>query len=337
MLFKIVNRMIFVSLFFLNSTYFCAAQNNSIFNVRKNSNTYYHPKPFRYSSLSLGIGSSHYLGDISPNNIIAALSTGIRWNIDIAYSYTLSKKIQIGANISYTRLAGDDNHADNNQDYIRNLNFRNDLKQISLFFQYHPLSYSSDFRKRLFISPYIMAGVGYYFHNPETRLPNGLGRAWVNLEPLHTEGQGLNPIYPEPYKLSGFTVPIGVGLRYRYSNKVDLSFELSYHIVFTDYLDDVSGLYPNPLLISDKTGVLLTNRSREPISAGTGEDRTNRIVNYLLEKKSPITQPFDTSDSAFGAIGTSRGSKIGNDSFLTTSLKIHFIIPDGTIKCPKIN
>jgi hypothetical protein len=293
---------------------------------------FFHPKQMKYSSLGFGFGSTHYSGDLSPLNFLSAITTSIRWNIALSYSYTLTPKIQIGANATYLRLAGDDFYADNDLNYIRNLHFRNDLKQLSLFFQYHPFSYSSNYRERLELSPYFTAGIGYYFHNPLAKLPVQYGDDWVELAPLHTEGQGVNVIYPEPYKLSGFVIPIGLGLRYRYSKKLDFSIESTYCMVFTDYLDDVSGIYPNPLLLLDKTAVLLSNRSRESIAANTGKERIDRVDGYLANKG----QPFVSMDPAFGATGTLRGSNAGNDAYMTVSLKIHYLWPIQKIKCPKV-
>lgn len=320
----------------------CGRLNNGFSQKNKafghiDKNGIYHPKPNRYSSFSIGIGSTHYYGDISPDNVLKATMTEIRWNVALAYSYTLTKKIKVGGSIAYIRLAGDDFYSDNDLNYIRNLHFRNDLKQISLFAQYHPLDYSFDFRKRPNISPYLTAGIGFFLHNPEAKSPIGSGANWINLEPLHTEGQGINAIYSVPYKLSGLNIPIGVGIRYKYNNNIDFAFEIAYNITFTDYLDDVSGIYPNPLLLTDKMAVALSNRSREAIAANIGENRIDRLVTYLTEQGLPSLNPFIINNPVFGAIGTDRGNKIGNDSYLTTSLKVSYLLPSHTIRCPKIN
>ncbi|WP_158279653.1 DUF6089 family protein [Arcicella aurantiaca] len=282
----------------------------------------------------MGIGSSHFSGDIGALNNIEA----IRWNINCSYTYTLNPAIHLGIAASYIRLSGDDFYANNDLDFIRNLHFRNDLKQISTFLEYHPLDYTTDFRKRLNLSPYLLVGIGYYIHNPQAKLPVSFGnQQWINLEPYHTEGQGVNIIYPEPYKLSGITIPSGIGLRYRYNKVIDCSFEVTYHSIFTDYLDDVSSIYPNTGLFSNQIGVALSNRSREPIAANTGIDRNTNVIKYLNDNNLPNTNPFNSSHVAFGAIGTNRGSKNGNDAYITTSLKIQFLIPNKKIRCPQIS
>jgi Outer membrane protein beta-barrel domain len=308
----------------------------SVFFNRVAKNGIYKPKPFKYSTLSLGVGSTHFYGDVGPENFLKAVSKNMGWNISLSYSYALSKKIQIGANLSYIRLVGDDFYADNDLNYIRNLHFRNDIKQLSFFFQYHPLSYSTDYKKRLAFSPYVTVGAGYFFHNPETKLPQTLGDRWVDLQPQGTEGQGLNPVYSFPYKLSGFALPLGLGVRYKYNSKIDLSFEITYHILFTDYIDDVSRIYPNPLLISNEITEALSNRSREPFSSSTGQSRADRIISFLKGQGEDTSQPFSSNNPAFGLVGSDRGNSLNNDSYMITSLRIHFILPESTLKCPKL-
>lgn len=297
----------------------------------------YKPKPIRYSSLSFGVGTSHYYGDIGPENLVKATLSSIRWNMLLSYSYTLTPKIHIGANLAFIRVAGDDYYADNDIDFIRNLHFRNDIAQVSLFGQYHPFGYSTNYNKRLDISPYLTIGMGYFFHNPKAKLPLDSGiNDWIALEPLHTEGQGVNAIYPNPYKLSGFTIPVGLGVRYKYNHKIDFAFEIAYHTTFTDYLDDVSGIYPNPLLLESNEAKVLSNRSREQFAAVNHGDRTDRIVAYLKANGISDSKPFESNAFAFGAVGTDRGSKTGNDSYLTSTFKIILILPESKIRCPKI-
>jgi hypothetical protein len=295
----------------------------------------YRPKTnMNFSTVSLGTGSSHFYGDVGSLQNIKS----VRWNISCSYTHTLSSKIHIGISASFIRLSGDDFYANNDMEFIRNLHFRNDLKQIATFIEYHPLDYTTDFRKRLNLSPYVLIGIGYYSHNPLAKFPLNLGsEQWTNLEPYHTEGQGINTIYPEPYKLSGITIPSGIGLRYQYKENIDFSFEVIYHTVFTDYLDDVSGIYPNTGLFTNQIGVALSNRSREPTAANIGVDRSPRIIKYLNDNNLPNIYPFNSSNSSFGAIGTNRGSIEGNDAYITTNIKIQFLIPNKKIKCPKIN
>lgn len=315
------------SLSFLFVTKLLIISSLSICEAQTSKTGVYRPKAMKFSSISFGIGSSHYYGDISTINPLKASITSIRWNISLGYQFFISNKLQLGFVAGFVRLAGDDFYSDNDKNFLRNLHFRNDIKQISTFLQYHPLNYSSDIRKRLDFSPFLTMGLGYFIHNPKAKLPIKMGAEWVELPPLHTEGQSLNPIYPEPYKLSGWIIPIGIGVRYRYNKKIDFSFEMAYHFTFTDYLDDVSGFFPNTILFTDPKSAALSNRSQELISVSTGNDRSDRMLKYFTHNGLP--------NPVLGATGTDRGSQNGNDSYLLTSVKVHILIPKVYLKCPK--
>ena len=57
------------------------------------------------------------------------------------------------------------------------------------------------------------------------------------------------PEYPDrkPYKLTQVNIPLGVGLKYYASERINLSAEVLYRKTFTDYIDDVSHNYIDPV------------------------------------------------------------------------------------------
>ena len=81
----------------------------------------------------------------------------------------------------------------------------------------------------------------------------GTNNEWVDLQPLGTEGQ-FSDQYPEkePYSLTQFTVPLGIGFKLSMGEKLSIIAEYGIRKTFTDYLDDVGGTYANPIhLLSD--------------------------------------------------------------------------------------
>ena len=120
--------------------------------------------------------------------------------------------------------------------YVRNLSFRSKISEITLTSEFHPLQLLN-FELVPFVSPYIIAGVGWFQFNPQANL-NG---KWIDLQPLHTEGQGFTE-YPDrkPYKLSQFNLPLGVGIRYEMTGMFNVRAEFIHRRLFTDYLDDAS-------------------------------------------------------------------------------------------------
>jgi len=119
---------------------------------------------------------------------------------------------------------------------VRNLSFRSNISEIALLMEFHPLQLLNlDIIPNL--SPYIVAGAGWFHFNPQANL-NG---KWIDLQPLHTEGQGFAE-YPDrkPYSLSQFNVPMGFGMLYEVNGVVNLRVEFLHRRLFTDYLDDAS-------------------------------------------------------------------------------------------------
>ena len=74
------------------------------------------------------------------------------------------------------------------------------------------------------------------------------------LQPLGTEGQGLNGT--RPYSRLSVALPFGAGLRWKLSRYHTLNFELGYRFTLTDYLDDVSTTYYNNQEIREARGAV---------------------------------------------------------------------------------
>jgi len=145
--------------------------------------------------------------------------------------------------------------------YNRNLNFRSNITEISLIAEFHPLFIFINWLERESdpprLSPYLLAGVGYYSFNPQAKL----GNKWVDLQPLSTEGQGFKE-YPDRkvYKLQQMNFPLGAGIKYELTDILNLRGEFVYRVLTTDYLDDLSTTYIDPSLYANYfTGTKLSN------------------------------------------------------------------------------
>lgn len=135
--------------------------------------------------------------------------------------------------------------------YNRNLSFSSKISEVSLVAEFYPIflfiNWASRDDEPPVLSPYLLAGVGYFSFNPQTVLD---GRT-VDLQPLSTEGQGFAE-YPnrKPYKLQQINFPVGIGMKYELSSVFNLRAEFMYRILTTDYLDDLSTRYVDPSLFS---------------------------------------------------------------------------------------
>ncbi len=165
--------------------------------------------------------------------------------------------------------------------YERNLSFRSPITELSLIAEFHPLFIFGTFDEEHSpprLSPYLLAGVGYFSFNPQAKL----GNTWVNLQPLHLEGQGFKEYPDRPnYSLQQINIPVGAGLRYELSSLLNFRAEVVYRILNTDYLDDVSqidyvdpSLFPNYLSGAKLTDALLLYDRRyelDPTNNGPAE------------------------------------------------------------------
>ena len=187
--------------------------------------------------------------------------------------------------------------ATTNERYERNLSFRSSISEISLVAEFHPFyifgTYNDDHYPPA-VSPYLVAGVGYFHFNPQAKLNSN----YVDLHPLHTEGEGFTE-YPraKPYKLSQMNFPIGIGARYDVTPIINMRLELVTRILQTDYLDDVSGRYIDPAVFANYLSGVQLNEAL--------------LVNDRHKPGAETAHPDGI-----------RGNPKNNDSYLTFNLKL---------------
>ena len=94
--------------------------------------------------------------------------------------------------------------------------------------------------------------------------PDGNKTSYHKLRPLHTEGQGyigqsLGDDFNVPgkifkagktYKPVAICIPLGIGVQKAFNSDMGIKAELGIRYTFTDYIDDVSGLYYNKSLLA---------------------------------------------------------------------------------------
>jgi len=134
--------------------------------------------------------------------------------------------------------------------FNRNLDFRSVILEGTVMAEFYPTTFleedPEDVQGRL--RPYGLIGLGVYHFNPQGSLSDGHGNTyWYDLRPLHTEGEGWVPGSKE-YSLTQLNIPMGAGIKYYLSEDINISVELVYRKLFTDYLDDVHASYIDPSL-----------------------------------------------------------------------------------------
>lgn len=197
------------------------------------------------------IGQSYYLGDLNQTGHFPAKHTHLSWGISVRQP--INARWAFKGTYFNGKLSGSD--ADNKNPLIqnRNLSFESPINEVSAVFEFNFLRYHS-FIIRDYISPYMFGGIAVGFINPKAEL-NGNK---YDLRELKTEGQ------QNPYSKSQFAIPFGVGLKFKFSHRVMFALEYGIRRTFTDYIDDVSTIYPaDPTTIST-TSQALSNRTIDP-------------------------------------------------------------------------
>lgn len=178
-------------------------------------------------------GAAHYFGDLNNRANINRPKIALGAYFRRQFGNYISARL-MG---HYARLGYSDMYSKNEFQKSRNLSFNSDIFELALvgdfnFFKFMPTDPNHSF------TPYASLGVGFMTYDPYAYYQNEK----VYLRPLHTEGQTFYE-GRKNYGTTALVVPVGFGIKYAISSKVNLSFEVNYRFTTTDYLDDVSKTY----------------------------------------------------------------------------------------------
>ncbi|MBX3101997.1 MAG: outer membrane beta-barrel protein [Bacteroidetes bacterium] len=334
---------------------------------------------YNYFSLGLTVGVSHYQGDLDDNGFDWWNVFSSKENENIGNPFALLRP-GFGACLNYhfhphmyVRFAfnqgwigaSDEKNTDGPRIY-RNLHFKSHVTEISAQLVYEFFATQRHYRYRPTWSPYIYSGIAVFNFSPKAKpdeqwlsaYPGLFSSAdeWVALQPLGTEGQYLDDPdnrYPDPYKLTQISIPVGIGVRRKINDRMDVFIDMGIRKTFTDHLDDVSGritpvemMFPGgdyraggayasmneffdqgqvkSALFSDRSGYIYSSRPFDP-----------------LEDRSRFDGPADYSPDAYGirpggwkATGEIRGNRNDLDWYMFTTVGVTYIL-DKPDRCPK--
>ena len=225
----------------------------------------------------------------------------------------------IRGSLNYGSIEGDDatisgKGGDEETRLARNLNFRSKILEGTVMAEFYPTTFleedPDDVTARL--RPYGVIGLGLFHFNPQGsyRDPSTGDITWVDLRPLHTEGEGF-PEYPnrKEYSLTQLNIPMGAGIKYYFSENLNISFEIVHRKTFTDYIDDVSTRFVDPSVFY----------AHLPAAQAKIAD--------AMSNKSP--DRTTTVGASYGPNGK-RGNPNNNDAYFTAGFKIGFRIGGGS-------
>lgn len=218
------------------------------------------------NEIGLFLGTSYYLGDLNPSKqfFLAKPAGGL------IYRYVFDRRWAIKMSGLYGTVYGDDSKAKFNT--VRNLSFKSPIFEISSQLELNFLPYATGNTEKEYFTPYIFGGISVFSFNPKAKY-NG---TWYNLQPLGTEGQGTSVYGTSPYSLTKISFPFGLGFKYSVGKNVCIGAEWGLRKTTTDYLDDVSTTYADPVILSaENTPIAAVLADRSGTANNTGLQRGN--------------------------------------------------------------
>jgi len=215
-------------------------------------------------------GTSYYIGDLNPKKHFELTKPAFGGLI----RYNINPRLAVKINGYYGSVAGDDAITKFNEK--RNLHFKTHVLEFGTQLELNFLPYVTGHNDYYF-APYIFAGISAFNFNPKANYENN----WIALQPLGTEGQGTVSYYErERYSLNAIAIPFGLGFKYSLSKNVCFGAEWGMRKTNTDYLDDVSTTYADPMILSAENtplSAILADRSlsRPGDPPNTGLQRGN--------------------------------------------------------------
>jgi opacity protein-like surface antigen len=248
-------------------------------------------------------GAAHYFGDL---NTRAALNRP-KPALGLFFRKQFGNYTGLRVSAHFAQLGYSDVYSKNDYQKTRNLSFNSNIWEVALqgdfnFFQFVPGDPDYLF------TPYVTIGAGIFTYDPYAFIA---GQKEF-LRPLGTEGQTIGYQGRKQYNTMAFCFPLGAGVKYNITEKLNLSFEVAQRFTTTDYLDDVSKTY----IGANRFGVLPNG---DPSSARLLQDRS-----YELD-----------ANNTLGIEGRQRGWSKQRDQYIFAEIGISFNI--SSYRCPSTN
>lgn len=211
------------------------------------------------------VGGANYFGDLNTNFRV----NRIQLAGGAAARFNFNDRLALRLGVHAGRIEAYDSDATNIFEKSRNLSFRSPIADAAFQLEFNFMPYIHGHRE-YFYSPYMFTGPAVFFFNPRAKLDG----TWYDLREQGTEGQFRG----EEYSAIQGAIAYGFGFKMDLSYRWSMNFELSARRIFTDYLDDVSGVYPDSRDLRNlrgETAVALSDRSSEPKIGSAGRQRGN--------------------------------------------------------------
>ena len=213
----------------------------------------------RLSKASIGFGLNSYRGELR-STTDANLQAGL--SVTLGYEHLFTQNVAIRTNFSLYNIKAADEKSRLPDKRDRNLSFEATNFEVMVQAMYYAFPHPrAGYLNRTFVNPFFFIGAGVTTNNAKAEF-NGVKH---KLRPLRTEGKDYGSL--------AVVIPIGAGLNFAIARNWDFQVEAQYNMALTGYLDDVSGVYLDPVSFTDNVAAALSDRRPElglsPAEAGS--------------------------------------------------------------------
>ena len=157
------------------------------------------------------LGMTGYLGDANNGNLFKHPS----FTVGGIFRYNHNSRWAFKANLNYANIRGNSKDDENQYPDGIDYDFNSSLIDLGLTAEFNFLNFGRGplYKKLKPISPYMVAGVGFVF------------------------------AVCDGHNQASFTVPFGIGVKYKHKDRLNMSFEFTMRKEFSDRIDGLSDLF----------------------------------------------------------------------------------------------
>lgn len=267
----------------------------------------------------IGIGAANFLGELGGANQIGTHFvrdfefSATRPSAQLGMRYKFAKRFAVKGGLYYQLVNGNDKLTKEPYRNNRNLSFRSNIFELSGQAEFYITKEQQGHRykiknakgiKNYDFQAYLFVGIGGFYFNPQAQYQG----KWVNLQPLSTEGEGL-PGGPKKYSRVALCIPYGIGGKYSLNKEWAIGLEIGIRKTFTDYIDDVSGVYYDNAKLAAAKG---------PTAAALADPSLHRY---------PTELGGDATGGWQSAPGQQRGDTKYKDSYMFLDVTLTYTMP----------
>jgi hypothetical protein len=240
------------------------------------------------NEMGILVGGGNYFGDLAPEIVLKETHPAL----GLFYKYHHSRYYTSRYQFAYTKVSGNDKNFAANS--YRSLSFESNIFELGYSGEFNFRGYGANSNQREESSTsYVFAGFNLFMFNPTAELPSG---DKIELRDIGTEGQKLKGKTKKTYSTIQPNISFGLGYKFNVKKTTVIGIEFGFRKLFTDYLDDTKGAYPDYQMMVNKQGV------------GAAE----------------LSQPQTTQGKPVIPAGTMRGDNHLNDWYFITGITISF-------------